>query len=917
MSFTLTAAIDAAASFTGNKGDDIFTATSATLSAFDSIDGGAGAGDTLNISALTAAGFDSTTIGGLTVKSVEVVNINSVGGIKADVTTWGTTNLNAINVTAGDVVLTAANTTNVVTANSFLTGDITVSGGASQTASVNGGDVTLSGSVGAVAVTGANMGGSLVSINGGTSVSVTETGVGAGTLTIGNIAAPTGAVTVSSTTASGNMTQGAITVNGGSTVSVTTASGNSTVNTTAVQSAVTVNGSALTTSVAVAAAATVAAGATKAGTTAGSVTIVDKNSADGTKADVITTVSLTNTGAATVTSSAVSTLNLAGSNSTVALNFGVTDAAANAKTLTVNATGTTSVGLINGTLAAGYTTVNVNATGTTTIADVSLAAATALNVAGAGKVNFTANTGIAAVTAITVGDGGSSFGTQLGNNVVFTAGAGNDTVILGATTKAINLGAGTNSVTLNAAAVTGSITAGAGTADSLTLNATDAATASGSAVFAGKVSGFENLVLTGSVAQVIDVAALGNYTKVSTSAGNGLTLNNAASGSTLTLTGAGTAYTVANSNFVLGTADVLNVALTDGSGAGVGFGAITAANVETINVTTADTSATPAGVIVDSLTLTAAGAKSISVSGNAGLALTAGSTLLTSVDASGITLGGFSFTSAALAAAATIKGSATGANTVTFSAAGDVVTYVGGSGADTIVGANGKANIVTLGNGTNSFTGAAGNMTITGGTGADTVVVTTGNNTVSLGDGANSFTATTGKNVFTGGANVDTVIVGGGGNTISTLAGNDLITIGASSASTNSVNVGTGTDTVTISAAPTAAGFYVSLAGMGGGDIINVSAVDGVGATEAALGAKITLGASATFANYLDAASAGGATGAVNWFTLNGNTYITVDNSASTTFADGVDTVIELVGTVDLSTAGNALGIITLGGPTT
>ncbi len=56
----------------------------------------------------------------------------------------------------------------------------------------------------------------------------------------------------------------------------------------------------------------------------------------------------------------------------------------------------------------------------------------------------------------------------------------------------------------------------------------------------------------------------------------------------------------------------------------------------------------------------------------------------------------------------------------------------------------------------------------------------------------------------------------------------------------------------------------------------------------------------------------------MNWFTFNGNTYITVDNGLQTgTFTDGTDTVIELVGIVDLSTATNVAGIITLGGPTT
>jgi S-layer protein len=59
------------------------------------------------------------------------------------------------------------------------------------------------------------------------------------------------------------------------------------------------------------------------------------------------------------------------------------------------------------------------------------------------------------------------------------------------------------------------------------------------------------------------------------------------------------------------------------------------------------------------------------------------------------------------------------------------------------------------------------------------------------------------------------------------------------------------------------------------------------------------------FQDYLDAAVAGdGSTNAViSWFQVGGNTYIVEDNSASSTFQNGGDTVVKLVGLVDLSTA--------------
>ena len=214
-----------------------------------------------------------------------------------------------------------------------------------------------------------------------------------------------------------------------------------------------------------------------------------------------------------------------------------------------------------------------------------------------------------------------------------------------------------------------------------------------------------------------------------------------------------------------------------------------------------------------------------------------------------------SLTTAALAAAATIKGGA-GANTIVATAATKAVTYEGGAKVDTITINNAQANVINTG------------------AGDDVIVVGTGANTINAGDG------------------------------------NDSITVGAS-AGLNTINVGAGTDTVILGAAPSAAGYYSSVTGMAAGDKIDFAAV-GTVAAEATLGAKITLGGAANFANYLDAAVAGNATGAVNWFQFNGNTYVTVDAAAAATFSDGVDTVIELVGLVDLSTSVVASEILTL-----
>lgn len=94
---------------------------------------------------------------------------------------------------------------------------------------------------------------------------------------------------------------------------------------------------------------------------------------------------------------------------------------------------------------------------------------------------------------------------------------------------------------------------------------------------------------------------------------------------------------------------------------------------------------------------------------------------------------------------------------------------------------------------------------------------------------------------------------------------------------------------------------------------------DGTAAiADAALGAKTTLGASATLAQYLDAAAAynsGSTTGSVaEWFQFGGNTYLVIDNSDATTFA-ATDSVIEITGLVDLSTSTFATEILTIVAP--
>ncbi|MDP2001265.1 MAG: DUF4214 domain-containing protein [Rhodoferax sp.] len=880
--FTLTTGVD---SFTGGAGADTFNATNTgavqSLSSFDTIKGGAGA-DTLNVLSVGNA-FDDTTTSGLTVSGVETAVVTSDRKVVLNASTWtDLANLTVVSAgaTSGSTSVKAAATT-------------------------------------AVSVTNTSSGGNSTVVDGGSTVNVTSTDAsGGGTITVGNTNAPTGAINITSNNTANGATTGSVNVQGGSSVTITQAQFNAT-NTTNTNGTVTVVGSTATTAVTVNNAAKATASATVAGVNANSVAITDVNGG----ADVagkIASATVNNFTTLSITDNALTTLTVAGGSGNIIIdNSGLTTATN--KTLALNINGQTGGTLDDADI---YTTLNVTTTGAnSTLANITQGGVTALTVAGTKVLTLTSTAGLSALKTVAVSGSagikadlsaatvtsvdasatsGANTVTVDASKATFTGGAGVDTVTLAATTptKAISLGAGDDSLNLGALAgtPTGKLDGGTGT-DNLTMTAALAATASGSATFAGVVTGFEKVTLTGATNQTIDLAVLGNFNYVTTSGGNGLTLSNLPTGGTLVLNGAGTAYTIGNSAFTAGTNDTVNLTLTDGSGGNVSFAStgITASGVENFAITTVDTQATPSGTVVDSVTLLGNSVKAIAVTGNAGLTLTSTSTALTSVDASGITLGGFAWTSGALAAASTVKGSATGTNTIDASAAtGGAVTYTGGTGVDSFTATNGKGNTVTLGDGANTVVVSSGNNTITGGKDADTVTATTGNNTVSLGNGANAFTATTGNNTYTGGTGVDTVTVGGGSNTLT---------------------LGTGADKVSITAASANVNTYSTITDAGAGDTITFVDLG----TETFNTAKVSLANTAVFQDYANAVIQAGGNASVNgafgWFQFSGDTYLVQSrhdgSGVNASFTNGTDMVVKLTGLVDLSTA-TGVGTATL-----
>ena len=248
------------------------------------------------------------------------------------------------------------------------------------------------------------------------------------------------------------------------------------------------------------------------------------------------------------------------------------------------------------------------------------------------------------------------------------------------------------------------------------------------------------------------------------------------------------------------------------------------------------------------------------VAGDAGFNASTGlgAVTLTTFDASGVTAtgaaGAVTLTTGALTSVATLTGGA-GTNVIDAALATKAVTITGGAGADTLTGGAGADTIIG-GNGTNILSGGAGADTITSGTGADTI------------------TGGTGADVLTGGTGADTFVFTAAAG-ISTATSMDVI---------KDLGVAlTGGDTIQLANKGTEVGVSV-------------------GGALTATKSDVSIAGTLLEALNLVSTGDGGTNGIVKWFQFNGNTYLVEDMSASTTFVDGTDQVIQIQGLVDLLT---------------
>ncbi|MBL4783403.1 MAG: hypothetical protein JKX92_14280 [Porticoccaceae bacterium] len=527
----------------------------------------------------------------------------------------------------------------------------------------------------------------------------------------------------------GDMASADTTINGGSSVEVTNSTGitwphifgaareNS--NFTATQGDVVVNGGVATSTVRVTQDAEEARRYPSAGdgginVVAGTVTVTDFNSASSTAAGSIASVTLINAGAASINSGALRSLTLVGTFTTVdAGTLGSLSSAANTS-LRIGLVSAVSSGAVS--IDADITSLDISAlTQASTLAGLHAEGVTRLNVSGVAALTLENQT-LAVLGDIVVSNaGGLTLGSALGNGMSFSGGSGADTITTGARIeRVITMGAGNDTVTYGGVASTtagklGSVVAGSGH-DTLVMSSAQAAAADGAAVFNSTWTGFETLRLSDTLAADtrLNLEGLNGVSRVELSAGGAHVtssiLDNLVSGGTVVIAGPSEGVVVRVVDAAASANDSLNIHFGNDTGNSNAYGTVTVAEVETIKLTTLASGLSESSVTsLDSLTLAAVDATTITLAGNRGLDLnTVGNSAVTTFDASGlvgddVALLGVNFTSANATTTAnvSITGGA-GHDVLRGNAAQDVIN--GGAGADWVAGGGG-ADVITVGNG--------------------------------------------------------------------------------------------------------------------------------------------------------------------------------------------------------------------------
>jgi S-layer protein len=424
-------------------------------------------------------------------------------------------------------------------------------------------------------------------------------------------------------------------------------------------------------------------------------------------------------------------------------------------------------------------------------------------------------------TTITSGAGVDTIFTGTGNDTV-TAGSGKDVIDTSSGNDTIDAGADDDTIDMAGnLTLLDSVDGGDGT-DTIKLNNTDATTVNAYslgqiATLNGQLSNIEKIDFgTGSLAQSIDVGRLDNISTVEfvgIGAASSI-LGLAATNEVILREDTGFALTLGLAD-ATGTADSLTITMKE-SDALVG-NTITAANIETINLSGIDDAAGDSST-VNTMTLVASKATSVVVTGNDGLNLTStGSTRITNFDASAVAATNSSDT------VANMKVTYTSAN----SSASASVTIKGGAGEDVLAG-NAGIDTISGGAAADAITMTAGNDVVTGDAGGDTYLTTealmiaNSGTTATFDGGAGTdildFNEDNVINVvdadFRGFTSVESLTTGDGTNNV-VMAGN------ADTAGFTSITGGTGKDTFNLSDAAFDNAITIDLAG--GVDVLTLS----------------------------------------------------------------------------------------------
>lgn len=527
---------------------------------------------------------------------------------------------------------------------------------------------------------------------------------------------------------------------------------------------------------------------------------------------------------------------------------------------------------------------------------------------------------------------GSTNVTLDGINTVTVSGLSGKTLGLSGATGTVAGGVATNSTigadfgaTATTAAVNlaNTVATVAGVASNTTLTLT------GAALTSATVTGSGNVALAATAA----TAALLKTLNVTSTAGNTITIDTTATAAALNTVDASTstgavkatlgdsAYkggsgvdtvtlTAATTKLIdggAGTADVIVInANADVLQASVG----NVVNFETVSLGTSAAGTQTLGAAFKSILLDTAVAGSVNfanVAAGVDVAFKASSVAdITYTLATQTTTDAVSVALNSNAALTGNKLTATGVETVNITATNTGAAAANSAHAFTLVDTAAKSIVVTGNTGLNLTN--TGNTAVTS---FDASAVTAGAITfVSANATVNTSVSIKGSlvgaNTLTGGVTNDTIVGGAAADTISGGSGLDMLTGGA------------GNDTFIIGTNATTAVFS-TITDFAKGDILNLTTLStGTNViADIATVAKVTLGANATLAQYLDAATAGVPAANVAtaaWFQFGADTYVVVDNSAATVYTPGAaaDQFVKLAGLVDLTTAKIAGELLTI-----